>query len=290
APDPASRLTPEPTPRSVPEPAPEPSPARDGAAGPDDWMATDHLVGGTPLLPGVAVFELALRAAGRTAPARIRQVRWLRAFELTGSRTPRLVVDGERFTLSDGPDGVVHASGTLAAAAPEIPERIDPTAIGARCPGRRSGPDLYAAFAGAGIEYGPSFRALDEVRHGADEALGVLNLPPARAAEVPGRPLHPVALDAALQAVAALSAETGSQVPFALRELEIHGPVPSTGYAHVVRDEDGFTVRLAHRDGRVAVRFTGLALRPSRPAAAPVPDGAGALVHLPEWHEAGPVE
>ncbi|PJN27395.1 beta-ketoacyl synthase [Streptomyces sp. CB02613] len=290
APDPASRLTPEPTPQSISEPAPEPSPARDGAAGPDDWMATDHLVGGTPLLPGVAVFELALRAAGATAPARIRQVRWLRAFELTGSRTPCLVVDGERFTLSDGPDGVVRASGTLAAAAPEIPERIDPAAIGARCPRRRSGPDLYAAFAGAGIEYGPSFRALDEVRHGADEALGVLNLPPARAAEVPGRPLHPVALDAALQAVAALSAETGPQVPFALRELEIHGPVPSTGYAHVVRDEDGFTVRLAHRDGRVAVRFTGLALRPSRPAAAPVPDGTGALVHLPEWHEAGPVE
>ncbi|MEU9703552.1 SDR family NAD(P)-dependent oxidoreductase [Streptomyces sp. NPDC047981] len=279
-----------PTAVPTPAPAPAPSPTRAGAAGPDDWMATDHLVDGRPLFPGVAVVELALREAGTTAPARIRRMRWLKALDVTGGRTPRVVVDGERFTLSDGQDGVVRASGSLHAGAPGAPERLDPAAIGARCPDRRSGHDLYAAFAAAGIEYGPSFRALEEVRHGADEALGVLTLPPARAAEVPGRPLHPVALDAALQAVSALSAETGPQVPFALRELEIHGPVPSTGYTHVVRDGDGFTVRLADRDGRVAVRFTGLALRPSRPASAShsAPEGAGALVHLPGWHEAGP--
>ncbi len=128
-------------------------------------------------------------------------------------------------------------------------------------------------------------------------------MPPGRAAELTGRPLHPVPLDAALQAVAALAAPAGgegTQVPFALRELEVLGPVPAVGWAHVVREGDRFTVRLADRDGRVGVRFGGLALRSLRPGgpapgpavAAPGPGGTGtveSLVHLPEWRDAPPV-
>ncbi|MFD7275463.1 SDR family NAD(P)-dependent oxidoreductase [Streptomyces sp. NPDC059862] len=305
-------------------PGPAATPAREAAATDEapataDWPATDHVIGGTPLLPGVAVFELAARAAGLSGPMRFTNVQWLRPFGLTGSarRRPVAEVDGERFTLADGP---VCARGRVVAGEPGGAGRIDPEAVRARCPHRRSGADLYAGFAAAGIAYGESFRALEQVLYGVDEALGVLSVPAARAAEVPGRPLHPVPLDAALQAVAVL-AEGGDsnapQVPFALSSLDVYGPVPAAGYAHVRREGGGFTVRLADRDGRVAVRFTGLVLRPARPgraeravgtardAASPtvtarVPDvvpgtvhagspGAEGLVHLPEWRDAGPV-
>ena len=83
-------------------------------------------------------------------------------------------------------------------------EVVDLTAVLARCPGRLDGSRLYAEFAAAGIEYGPSYQVIGEVRHGQDEALAALAAPTARAAEIPGRPAHPVMLDAALQAVAAL--------------------------------------------------------------------------------------
>ncbi|MGW0551020.1 SDR family NAD(P)-dependent oxidoreductase [Streptomyces altiplanensis] len=284
--------------------APSAGAAPAGAARPvPDWTAEDHVVGGTPLLPGVALFELVTHAAGTAGPVRIGNVQWLRPFELTVSRTPFVRFEGDRFTLAGGPDGPVHARGRITAVAPYADERIDPRAISARCPDLLPGSALYAGFAAAGIAYGPSFRAVAEVRRGADEALAELRVPPGRAVELTGRPLHPVPLDAALQAVAALAAPAGgegTQVPFALRELEVLGPVPAVGWAHAVREGDRFTVRLADRDGRVAVRFGGLALRSLRPggpapgpaAAAPDPAATGtveSLVHLPEWRDAPPV-
>ncbi|MET9972609.1 ketoacyl-synthetase C-terminal extension domain-containing protein, partial [Streptomyces sp. NPDC006356] len=120
-----------------------------------DWTATDHVIGGTPLLPGVAVFEPAAHAAGLSGPMRFTNVQWLRPFELTdGARRPVVEVDGERFTLADGP---VCARGRVVAGEPGEAGRVDPEAVRARCPHRRSGADLYAGFAEAGIAYGESF-------------------------------------------------------------------------------------------------------------------------------------
>ncbi|WP_452094298.1 SDR family NAD(P)-dependent oxidoreductase [Dactylosporangium matsuzakiense] len=254
--------------------------------GPVDWIVADHVIGGTPLLPGVASFELVAAASARPADSlRLTSVQWLRPFEVTQHREPAVVMNGDTFELSAQPGGPACTRGRVAPAdAAPVAELLDPAAIAARCANIRTRADIYPAFAAAGIAYGPSFQALDLVRYGENEALGTITVPPARALELGTRPLHPVPLDAALQVIMVLTADEGrAQVPFALAALDVFGPVPAHGYAHVIRDGAAYTVRLADLDGRVLVRLTGLALRPVREPEPPIG------LYVPSWADAAPL-
>ncbi|HEX6969589.1 MAG TPA: SDR family NAD(P)-dependent oxidoreductase [Micromonosporaceae bacterium] len=276
---------------------------------PTDWLVADHRVGGTPLLPGVAVLEAVVRAVtspaaagtdlntptGITDPLRIAGVQWLRPFTVTSPRTPRLDLtpyrDALRFTLTaaDEPEQVVAQGRVLRDVGDRIEsEVVELDTVRERCTGRIDSAEIYAGFTVAGISYGPSFQVLDEVRYTDDEALGVLAVPPSRAAEIAVRPLHPVVLDGALQTVAALVGRTDTRpyVPFALEAVDVLAPVPVAGYSYVTRRDGTFTVRLTDLDGRVCVRFTGLALRVARTA--PVSDDGPTRLFVPVLRAASP--
>ncbi|MER5558834.1 SDR family NAD(P)-dependent oxidoreductase [Streptomyces sp. NPDC002506] len=269
---------------------------------PSDWMVDDHQVGGLPVLPGVASLELAAEAAaahGITGPVRVSAVRWLRPVEVTA---PRELVctatfhpaGGLRFEVTDGVDPKVPCvQGRVAAMPPgEPPAPLDIRALQERCSRRLTADRLYAAFEAAGISYGPAFRVLGEVSVAegedgtgtGDDALGTL-LAPA------GRLLHPALLDGALQTITAVTPADGEGplVPFALESLEVFGPVGTPTYAVAARDgQRRFTVRVTDAEGRIALRFTGVALRrlsttPSRPL--PVSD----LVFVPALRDAAPL-
>ena len=80
------------------------------------------------------------------------------------------------------------------------PEDVDIAAIRARCSTTIAGKDAYPLFSSVGLEYGSSFQVLQEVYKGDDEVLGRLELPPVRDADFDQFVLHPVLLDASMQA------------------------------------------------------------------------------------------
>ncbi|MFC0039503.1 SDR family NAD(P)-dependent oxidoreductase [Actinomadura rayongensis] len=230
----------------------------------DDPVLADHVVQGTPILPGVGHLDLVARARSWTAVA---DVRWLAPLRGGGAVSVRF--DGERYEVVA--DGSVRSTGRLAAAHP-APPRLDVAAIQARLD---EGPDFYRALDAQGLAYGAFFRLVRRVWTGPGEALGRIET-----VADPAYALHPGVLDAALHTIAALFARRGPDappmLPFALDLVDVFGEVPTIGWSHVRETgPDRCDVLLADETGAVRVRFTGLTYRAAKPTAVPA--------HLPVW-------
>ena len=169
-------------------------------------LLRDHRVFQRPVVPGAAYVEMALAAGA----------------ELTGSDA--LVVDGIAFhqalALSDdarrrlqfvlSPNGsfelssidpasgmaILHASGATSSSAQDAAAESVET-LRARCPDRVNLDQFYESIRARGIEYGPSFRAIEMLWANGSEAFGEIRLPEG-AAEANYR-FHPVVFDASLQ-------------------------------------------------------------------------------------------
>ncbi|MBI2784251.1 MAG: polyketide synthase dehydratase domain-containing protein, partial [Gammaproteobacteria bacterium] len=126
--------------------------------------------------------------------------------------------------------------------------------------------DLYAALDRRGIHFGASFRGLDEVWAGPEEALGLITLPDATG-NSPAAPIHPVLLDACLQvAAAALGTESDDlYVPFQVDRLELRRAAPHRFWCRARLRSGGDAVTadltLADEDGELLGRIEGLVLR-----------------------------
>jgi acyl transferase domain-containing protein len=271
-----------------------------------EFYAVDHTINGLKILPAAAFVEIAC-VAGTLACARrihkIRDVVWARPVNLSaGAQTLRTVLKAigggaEYVTSSVGDDGEVvwHSEGKLivgngAAQVAETGRRVAIRALKAqgRC---ESGGDVYRTFSTYGINYGPSFRTIQEAYVGEAFVLSRLTLADCVTDEWDRYLLHPSMIDGALQTVAGLvrNAELATPcIPFALDELEIVGPVPQTCYAYAERIDSErqqsagiwrFNVQLLNESGDVLVRLTHLHVRPlgaapaTRPVAAAEADG-----------------
>src|SRR5262249_42733618 len=87
-----------------------------------------------------------------------------------------------------------HARGTVRVERAHAPIALALEALRTRLGAVTSAPTAYAAMATSGLEYGPAFRGLDELRRGQGEALGRVNLPSA-AGSPAGYQVHPALLD-----------------------------------------------------------------------------------------------
>ncbi|GGP81497.1 SDR family NAD(P)-dependent oxidoreductase [Saccharothrix coeruleofusca] len=265
----------------------------------------DHVVNGTPVVPGVAVLGLVLAAAERVRPTAVpslRNVGWVRPLAVPGERLDvrlRLVPsgDGVDFAVLDDA-GNRYTTGRLEAGG-ATGGRTDPAGLRARFTDRLDVDHGYAALRASGVLHGPALRGLDEVARGPEGVLARIAVP---AQAAPGWRLHPVVLDSALQAVLALGADgtgwrrpTAAAVPFALDELTLHTPVGRTCWA-VVRgadDKSKVDIDVHDEDGVLCARLRGYTSRPLPAAAAegdllevrqvwrPAPaDGTGATAPL----------
>ncbi|MFR9728368.1 SDR family NAD(P)-dependent oxidoreductase [Saccharopolyspora sp. MS10] len=259
----------------------------------------DHVVGGSRLVPGVAVLDLVRTAAGQDAVAdgrapRLRHAVWIRPLEVGAdglSARLRLVPggDGYDYALLDAA-GAPCASGRIDYGSPESEsESVDLDGLRARYPHRLDAEGGYAALRASGIEHGPAMRALTGVRTGPDGVLAELALP---AAAEPGAGLHPAVLDSALLAALALGDPDGGwrtpptpAVPFALDELTAHGPTTSTMHARLRAAGRGkVDVDLFDERGRLCAHLGGYTARPLGGAAA---DPDGELLEVTgDWVEA----
>ncbi|MEH0580465.1 SDR family NAD(P)-dependent oxidoreductase [Streptomyces sp. B21-108] len=261
----------------------------------------DHVVRGGRVLPGVVHLEMARAAVAdalgqeRAAGLRLDDVVWLRP-AVSGPAGLELRVTVSRLT-EDSAEYEIHAvapddepvlCGQGRASRPEPAGAGRPGLAEARavCTGATfTADDVYALYSGAGLDYGPSQRALVRLHTGTDDtgrpqALAELRLPVA-AEPLDGCLLHPSILDGALQATVGLRMAAGPvgdgpaqpALPFALRHLETVAATPARAYAWI-RPQPHRSPRTASAplditvfddQGRVCVELTGLSTRTLRP-------------------------
>ncbi|WP_399094925.1 amino acid adenylation domain-containing protein [Streptomyces sp. BBFR2] len=171
-----------------------------------------------------------------------------------------------RFTIATaGPDGAVHATGTVRSGQPlRAGAALDPAAVRARTPHRLGHDSCYAALAALGYHYGPAFQGIEEVWTGPGEALARIR-PPAGGTDADHA--HPTVLDACFQTLLTTLLPAGREgggirLPLAAGEVRLAplGNGPLWAHATVTRQRDGeLTGDLALHadDGTPLGRITG---------------------------------
>ncbi|MGC4746935.1 SDR family NAD(P)-dependent oxidoreductase [Micromonospora sp. DT201] len=258
-----------------------------------EFYVRDHIVAGTPTLPGAAVLELA-RAAGEVAAGApvvgLRRVTWTRAVTVDPSRMLHVGVTASArpgvldFAVRDpraADEHVPYATGQIVVAPDVVQARhpvVDVDAVLRRCTRRVDGVDLYRGFTDAGIRYGATFRTIRALHCAQDEVLAELVLPDGT--PTAGLHLHPSLVDGGMQAISGLfpSAEAwtaGPQIPFTVGSVDAYASTEHVRYAHVVpaAGRARFAVTLLDDSGAVLVRLGDVVLRPvtRTPVAGPPP-------------------
>ncbi|MFD0381293.1 type I polyketide synthase, partial [Streptomyces sp. NPDC127112] len=234
------------------------------------WLA-GHRVLGTPLLPGTALVELAVRAGDQVGCGRIEQLTLEAPLPLPAQGGVRLqaVVDaadahGRRgVRLYSQPDEALaddtwtrHASGLLAAAPAAAP---DPSALTAWPPAGAEPADpaaLYDRLTGLGLEYGPLFRGVHAGWRRGEELFAEIALPDGT--DTTGFGLHPALFDAALHTTGLgdTTPHDGPRIPFEWNGVTLHATGATTLRARLAPapDADGaVTLLLADGTGRPEV-------------------------------------
>ncbi|CAN7392939.1 SDR family NAD(P)-dependent oxidoreductase [Trinickia sp. LjRoot230] len=290
-----------------------------------ECFVRDHVVSGLPTLPGTAYLELA-RKAGELAAARpvrsLRNITWVSPLTVESDGMTdayiELTPNGETasfevFSNDAAGERRLHAQGRLVygnagggsqdASHDDDGERVDLAAVRVRC---KPLPDAFAAsiyphFDTAGMRYGACFQALREVHSGEGEVLGRIELPLTGDAPQEHFVLHPMLLDAAMQAGIAAQLCSGARemkVPYSLGEVEILHPLTQRCYSYVttrasargaVSHED---VAIVDETGKVLVRIRdalGVPLASLHRQLAPPRvsgDARGMLYYAPAWQPA----
>ncbi|GAX60248.1 beta-ketoacyl synthase [Candidatus Scalindua japonica] len=283
-----------------------------------EFFLKDHRVQDEKVLPGVAYIEMA-RAAGQLATksdvVRIRNMVWsspVRVNSVAREVSISLYPEGNHIAFEvsspvEGDERMVHGQGKLEVgdcSLQNIPKSLDIEGIQSRCSELQQGVDCYKAFAGRGLNYGPSFQGIESLSYNDSEALARLKLPDIVTGQAERFVLHPSLLDGALQAVAGLvggNAKTGPQVtllPFALSEVMIYGPIPESAYAYVRYspgvDPQGqvlkYDIEITDELGQVVVKlkeFTVRVLQDARPSVqlSTAQAERGVLYTTTQWYE-----
>jgi phthiocerol/phenolphthiocerol synthesis type-I polyketide synthase C len=260
----------------------------------------DHRVHGAPILPATALLELVLTAtadafgAGRRA---LRDVVFHRSLVLADDQphTVQLVLTGEppdavSFECNSmepgtagSPQWSLLASGTLAPGEPTTAddECHAPELTRTRCPEAIPGSSFYSRLAEHGLEYGPAFRAVEEVWRRDGEALARLRPPVEGSSAVDADDFDAPLLDACLQVLAAtLPARNGhshdTYLPVGVAEVLSDGTSTGGVWCRALLrggpDPEPDTIEgdvfLLREDGQVAVAVRGLRLQrmPGKPA------------------------
>jgi acyl transferase domain-containing protein/acyl carrier protein/UDP-glucose 4-epimerase len=242
------------------------------------WLA-DHVVGGSVVVPGTAMVELAVRAGDQVGCGHLEEL----ALEVPLVLPPD---DGVRVQVAVGaPDAsgarqvhvyaraesvpadepwILHASGLLAAATGTPGTRLDVWPPEDAEPLDTGG--LYERHAAAGLAYGPVFQALTAAWRRGEEVFAEVRLPERPAADAPRFGLHPAAFDAALHSLALLgdgSADDTARLPFMFAGVTLHAVGASVLRARLVpTGPHAFAVDLADATGAPVATVTSLASRP----------------------------
>lgn len=201
-----------------------------GAAGEYLWEGTiavdapafldDHRVQGLAVLPGTAWLEMARAAAqlangGAASTLTDVELHRMLVLDDAGPTTIQLRVGASNGTGASfhayarpaddarrRPEWTLHATGRIRSAASADTGAPDLDAARTRCRTEISPADFYRSMQARGLEYGPAFRAVEQLWVGDRETLAVLAAPAETLPEIGGYGIHPALLDAGLQVLA----------------------------------------------------------------------------------------
>ncbi|GAA0397124.1 hypothetical protein GCM10010357_17810 [Streptomyces luteireticuli] len=203
------------------------------------WLA-DHVVLGSPLVPGTAVVEMAVRAGAETGCGRLAELTQEAPLAVPEQGAVHLQVRvGPAGEQGDRPVGVYsrpedaeadepwacHARGVLAPGPAPVP-----AAPGGAWPPSGAEPvpleGFYERLEAEGFAYGPAFRGLTRAWRLGDEIHAEIALPEGARSGADRYGVHPALLDAALH-TALLDADVADtsqvRIPFAWHEVSFHG-------------------------------------------------------------------
>lgn len=224
----------------------------------------DHKVHGQVVFPGAGYLEMAMQTLidDQMGDARAKletgeclvvgDVEIGRAFYVSTDEEIRFETrrQGDRWSVHAcaGGDGswARHAAGRCRRERlPALAGKIDLESIRAMCPEPLATDYAYRLFGDVGLDYGPAFRAIQDLWYGPEQALARLQLPAAATggsdASVMARFLfHPALLDACLHTLFAALNLNGEDshlrgntfLPVGLRSLRLYREPPATIWSH----------------------------------------------------------
>jgi acyl transferase domain-containing protein/acyl carrier protein len=251
------------------------------------WLG-DHRVLGATVVAGAVVLELVAATALAVGAPAIHELELLRPLVLSPELLVQVLVSEAKpggfravRVCARTPDGqwADCATGTLATdpreRPPDVPhwpphgEQLDTD-------------DVYPSLAERGYDYGPAFRGLRRIwRDGADLAVEIA-VPEAATGDFT---VHPVLLDAALQALPA-TVDEGTLLPFAFSDVQLFPSHARAGRAWLHQSgADTFSALIAATDGSPLLHIGQLRCRQADPNTLGVTDRLQVL----DWRPAGPV-
>jgi acyl transferase domain-containing protein/NADPH:quinone reductase-like Zn-dependent oxidoreductase/SAM-dependent methyltransferase/acyl carrier protein len=251
-----------------------------------NWMPflRDHKVQGQILVPGAAYLEIALAAAKEIfggGPYFLEDVRFVKGCFLPRgeSRQSQTVFNPQDSTFQihtaafeSNAKWLFHASGVVRSRQEEPAEPpFAPLAVQERCLGDVSGAACYEGLKKIGLQYGPTFQAIERLWVGDGEALGAISIPEALRPELEQYHFHPAALDTCLQVILGTLARTGRvedagrgvYLPVEIEEVRVYGRPGNRLWSHARVAElnrQGLTaqVRAYDENGRLILDIRGL--------------------------------
>jgi acyl transferase domain-containing protein/acyl-CoA synthetase (AMP-forming)/AMP-acid ligase II/thioesterase domain-containing protein/acyl carrier protein len=222
------------------------------------WL-TDHRIGGTIVLPGAAVVELALRAGDELGanvvdelllhePIVVPEQGEVELQVVVGPPEPDRAVSVH---TRAGETWRQHATGTVGSE----------TTSADRAPVPQDISDAVDYASVHGIQYGPSFRGVRAVRRGDAELLADVRLPLAP----DGHLVHPALLDAVVHArLFESGVDTGVRMPFAWHGVRVFATGATAVRARLgLADADTTAVDAEDHEGRPILRIDSLVTRPA---------------------------
>ncbi|MEB3357236.1 MAG: SDR family NAD(P)-dependent oxidoreductase, partial [Synechococcales bacterium] len=275
-----------------------------------------HRIQATAVFPATAYVEIALAAGTvvlKTNTLRLRTVALTHAL-VWADGTPRTLQtilqkdgDGARFQIFSAPSNAadpledtpwtLHCEGAIAPVETPTTPPTDLTALQQWLTEGRS-PDIhYQICHRLGLDYGPSFRILEQIWRRDGEALGLVQCPDALLSEPGFDRLHPAILDACCQVIfAALPdvAQGDTYLPMGIDCLRFDRLQPGTRlWSHVKLHPWGeprppvitADVRILDGAGQLVALISGLSVKRVSPDAVLGRSLAGAEPSSPPWTE-----
>ncbi|MBT2897687.1 acyltransferase domain-containing protein, partial [Streptomyces sp. McG3] len=219
-----------------------------GRLTPGTWL-DDHTVLGTAIVPGAALVDLALHAAGETGFGTLDELVIEAPMVLTEAVQVQVKVVDDAVTIHSRTDGdwTLHATGTLSnstvpradLAWPPAAEPIDVD-------------EMYAALGAAGLQYGPAFRNVTAAWRTATAVFAEVSV------EKHDFGVHPALLDAALHPLA--STADALALPFAWQGIRLHSPGATALRVRI--DLGTNAVHAVDAEGAPVLTVSSLATRP----------------------------
>lgn len=250
----------------------------------EDIVLRDHQILGKQVLPGVCHWEIAVKAASdklQRPGGALTEITHKAPVDVGDEKVKTL-----RLTLGEGKETffkieaydeslaqwAVKTEGKITSLPEKTPADIDIEDLKKRTSTSVLNAEaLYSLFKGKGMDYGPFFRSVAEVRSGESEALADISIPSEFLDTADRFTYHPALLDGALQAISGilnLRSNCETYMPFHIERADFYGSLPARCYSCVklTRVSPGneivrADVKITDRSGRVLVMISGFSLK-----------------------------